>query len=425
MIHYLFAYAQLLGDEMSRSVQWMHSGLCLLILMGCGHSSDLATSDAGQALDMSQGGTPGADMMAASAADMASLLADMVSMNRDMGPGAAEDMRSVPVPDMGAAAIDAGGTIEPDAEGMVDRGIPDMATEPLADRCAVIRASVVEAGFGNTVDIRCDETTAYLNADTYPDHTLMTGIMATNEQVPVPAPGFIAPIPLEPLGTDGQLSRDNALGVAVNGVPIYDYTSQGGLDPEAPYDRSRDVVVTGQLDICGGHAGRGDDYHYHTLPNCMVEMMPNRNDNPIIGWAYDGYPIYGFNTPDGRAIEAGDLDLCNGQADATFGYRYHASVEPPYILQCLRGAVDVQSLQVVRPMSRAPGSPRKPDGRPPRGGVDNLVFTENDAGQRSMTYSYNGSDYFMNYRPIGDENCFEFTMNTVTFGQLEGVYCRD
>ena len=62
---------------------------------------------------------------------------------------------------------------------------------------------------------------------------------------------------------------------------------------------------------------------------------------------------------------------------------------------------------------------------PPRGGVDDLAFSEDANGMRRMTYSYNGADYFMNYQPSDVEHCYQFTMNTVTFGALEGVYCRD
>lgn len=88
------------------------------------------------------------------------------------------------------------------------------------------------------------------------------------------------------------------MGVAVNGVPIYDYSTQGELDPYH-YDPQHDTVRPGHLDNCGGHAGRGDDYHYHAAPTCMIEAMANRDDNPIIGWAYDGYPIYGDSNLDG------------------------------------------------------------------------------------------------------------------------------
>ena len=59
-----------------------------------------------------------------------------------------------------------------------------------ADRCAIIRASVEDAGFGDKVKVTCDEGHAHLASDTYPDHELMTGIVGTNEQIPVPAKGL-------------------------------------------------------------------------------------------------------------------------------------------------------------------------------------------------------------------------------------------
>lgn len=57
----------------------------------------------------------------------------------------------------------------------------------------------------------------------------MTGIVGTNEQIPVPASGYAAPIPLEPRLTGSPRTRDASLAVAVNGVPIFDYTGGGEM----------------------------------------------------------------------------------------------------------------------------------------------------------------------------------------------------
>jgi hypothetical protein len=67
-----------------------------------------------------------------------------------------------------------------------------------------------------------------------------------------------------------------------------------------------------------------------------------------------GFPIYGDNNPDGSVIAEEDLDLCNGQTDKTFGYRYHTSARAPYIVQCLMGKVaDFDRLPRVPPLSAA------------------------------------------------------------------------
>ncbi|MCZ4259140.1 YHYH protein [Sulfitobacter sp. G21635-S1] len=258
----------------------------------------------------------------------------------------------------------------------------------------------------------------------------MTGIVGTNEQVPVPARDYSAPIPLTPsLGTTPQ-TRDAALGVAVNGVPIYDYTGGGEMTVEDLYhtQTEHDTLQTQQLDVCGGHAGRGNDYHYHVKPVCMIEQMKNAGDAAIIGWAYDGFPIYGDNNPDGTHIALDVLDVCNGQPDATFGYRYHTSTEAPYIIQCLMGEVpDMRDLPRVAPMtSTGFWGGGQESGAPPRGGVQNLVFTQEADGRRSMDYTYEGEAYYMRYAPSDTPDCYTFETRTVTDGGevKTGEYCR-
>lgn len=295
------------------------------------------------------------------------------------------------------------------------------------DRCTAVIASVADAGFDDTVAVTCTDSHAIIRSDTYPDHEMMTGIVGTNEQVPVPA-DYAAPIILSPtLGTT-PLTRDAALGVAVNGVPIYDYTGGGEMSQAdlAHHQAHHDTLQTEQLDTCGGHAGRGDDYHYHVKPTCMIEQMANAGDAAIIGWAFDGFPIYGDNNPDGTVISAGVLDVCNGQPDEVFGYRYHTSAEAPYIVQCLMGVVtDFDRLPRVPPLTAVDGRGAAP-GRPPQGGVQNLVFTENPDGSRSMDYSFEGEDHYIRYVPSETPGCYDFTTRTVTNdGEVQsGEYCR-
>lgn len=297
------------------------------------------------------------------------------------------------------------------------------------EHCAVVAASVEEAGFADKVAVTCKAGQAIMTSDTYPDHTLMTGIVGTNEQVPIPAKNYAAPIPLEPKLGDTPQTRDAALGVAVNGVPIFDYTGGGEMSDEDlhHHQTQHDTLLTQQLDVCGGHAGRGDDYHYHVKPVCMIEQMENAGDAAIIGWAFDGFPIYGDNNPDGTSIKTDGLDVCNGQPDDIFGYRYHTSTQAPYIIQCLMGTVaDIRDLPRVSPLTPAAGGPGMDPGRPPRGGVEDLVFKEDASGQRSMDYTYQGEAYYMRYTPSDTTNCYVFETRTVTnAGEIKtGEYCR-
>ncbi|SFD27127.1 YHYH protein [Pseudoalteromonas denitrificans] len=291
--------------------------------------------------------------------------------------------------------------------------------------CTAIKNSINVAGF-NDVSVICDDEYAYVISDTYPNHDLMNGITGTNEQIPVPAINYAAPIKLSPQKATSLTTIDAAVGVAVNGVPIYDYSSQGELDIYN-YDVNSDTFALGQLDNCGGHAGRGDDYHYHVSPNCMIDSMENKTDNTIIGWAYDGYPLYGDKNPDGSVINDAELDVCNGQSDESFGYRYHTSTHAPYIIQCLVGEVDTSILPRVSPLSGNTASARA-NLTPPRDGVENLQHTINNTGERKMTYNYKGQSYYVIYSPsVTKENCFNFEQKTVSNGGIieTGTFCRE
>ncbi|NND70568.1 MAG: YHYH protein, partial [Rhodothermales bacterium] len=258
---------------------------------------------------------------------------------------------------------------------------------------------------------------------------LMTGIVGTNEQVPIPAADYSAPIPLQANAGSNPKTRDAALAIAVNGVPIFDYTGGGEMSSDDLYHHQtqHDTLLTEQLDHCGGHAGRGDDYHYHVAPECMIETMQNAGDDAIIGWAFDGFPLYGSNNPDGTPITENELDVCNGQADEVFGYRYHTSDAPPYIIQCLMGEVaDLGNLPRIAPLRPAQGSSPLAAGRPPRGGVENLTFTRSDSGTRSLDYFYHGEAYYIRYKASETPDCYELETRTVTNDGVvkSGEYCR-
>jgi hypothetical protein len=300
----------------------------------------------------------------------------------------------------------------------------DAPSGSTSERCAAVTESIAAAGFSGSVQVTCDSEYAYIVSDTYPSHLKMTGITGTNDQVPVPAPGYTSPIALSPVKATKLTSIDAALGVAVNGVPIYDYTSQGVSDP-AVYDPKADTKLTGELDLCGGHAGRGDDYHYHVAPSCMISAMKAQGPSAILGWGFDGYPIYGNQNPDGTVIGAGELDVCNAKPDATFGYRYHTSDSHPYITQCLVGEVDLSVAPRVSPLDATTGGGKPPGNKPP-GGVTNLLLLEAADGTRTMTYDHAGKAYSIKYKPASTGNCWDFAEASFSTGGVVTTtsYCR-
>ena len=181
------------------------------------------------------------------------------------------------------------------------------------------------APFSPGVSIRRDTKNFYVESNGIPNHPLMVGITAWQQQVPIPQPykGSNAwQIPLLPVPAKQPLSaRDNffrgAIAIAANGVPIFNPIKNDG---------QTDTFLAGELDAYGGHAGQADDYHYHIAP---LHLQTKLGSNTPIGYALDGYPLVGLTELTGA--EPSGLDTFNGHTDGDLGYHYHATKTYPYI----------------------------------------------------------------------------------------------
>ncbi|MCO4773366.1 MAG: YHYH protein [Deltaproteobacteria bacterium] len=161
-------------------------------------------------------------------------------------------------------------------------------------------------------------------------------------------------------------------GFAVNGLPWFGPNEAAFPDPYG------DPVYNGIVDGCAGHTAM--EYHNHALvQKCLVQStvrestpwtLPDPDPtvaSPIIGWALDGFPIFGpFGCLDSACEEVvemnsswnqtGDpstyawdnheyvertdpsyLDRCNGRVQPDGAYGYHATSTFPYILGCYMG----------------------------------------------------------------------------------------
>jgi hypothetical protein len=105
------------------------------------------------------------------------------------------------------------------------------------------------------------------------------------------------------------------IGIAVNGVPIFD--ALDALD--------RDAVAHEMQDSCGGHPQQQGMYHYHAILSCL----PKKG---LVGYALDGYPIYS-----GSGYTDAQLDACHG-ITVNGKYRYEATAAYPYTLGCFHGS---------------------------------------------------------------------------------------
>lgn len=154
-------------------------------------------------------------------------------------------------------------------------------------------------------------------------------------------------------------------------------------EPQYPQGKDDDVVgimtngilldshkQTWSYDSCNGHSDTKHMYHYHIPPKCFLQSMgvayPEetfwwkdgtqiRDDgdmgaqwpavsapSPVVGFALDGYPIFGPYDSSGNVQHGkdfgGGVDECNGKVDPSTGtYAYYLTVDPPFAPPCLRG----------------------------------------------------------------------------------------
>jgi hypothetical protein len=251
-------------------------------------------------------------------------------------------------------------------------------------------AARVEASFkpfAPLVETRHDGQYFYVESNGMPDHRMMVGITAWQQQVPLPQPytganAWRFPLFAKPAGAPLS-AKDHffrgAIAIAANGVPIFNPIKNDGRT---------DTFLAGELDEFGGHGGRADDYHYHLPPLHLQRVLGNALP---IAYALDGYPIYGVTEPDGAA--PGRLDAFNGHAGRDGAYHYHSTKTYPYLNGGFHGEVTEIDGQVdPQPAAR----PVRPSGDPLRGATI-TEFQKLAANEFTLTYTIGGETRRIHY----------------------------
>jgi hypothetical protein len=234
---------------------------------------------------------------------------------------------------------------------------------------------------------RQDANFFYVESNSMPDHKMMVGITAWQQQVPIPQPYFgnnAWRIPLEPVVAKKPLSAKShffrgAIALAANGIPIFNPIKNDG---------KTDTLVAGELDEFGGHCGRADDYHYHIAPTHLQDIV---GKGKPVAYALDGYAIYGFTEPDGSKVEG--LDQFNGHTTPELGYHYHATKTYPYLNGGFHGEVVERDGQ-VDPQPRAAGVR---EALPPLRGAKITGFESKDNKSFSIKVEVGNETRYVNY----------------------------
>lgn len=292
--------------------------------------------------------------------------------------------------------------------------------------CGNIRNSIVSYRVLNALSLTCDSAYAYVGSyGIQAKHAMMNGITATNQQVPIPQ-NFTGAnawkIPLEPKVAASKVAAvDGPVGIAVNGVPIFNPCKQGGCTGPG----GGDTKVAGELDLCNGHAGRADDYHYHAAPVCMMaDQGAAYWDTHPLGWALDGYAIFGYRNPDGTTATRDNL--CGGNTvthpNAPAGYAYHVTDVSPYVLSCFYGqpSPDLAGQSAKYSPIRPPGTPMPASGMTLAATASSLDV----GGTSTQSWQNAGHTYRIRYTRTSS-TCWTFVFSTDDVQTSTANYCRN
>ena len=125
-----------------------------------------------------------------------------------------------------------------------------------------------------------------------------------------------------------------AIGVLLTGARLYNASDADG----------RDAAAHEVQDACDGHPQGAGQYHYHNASRCLSDTTLATGHSTLVGYAADGFGIYGNRGVGGASLTNADLDECHGHAhEVTIDgapvtrYHYHATREFPYTVGCFRG----------------------------------------------------------------------------------------
>ncbi len=154
----------------------------------------------------------------------------------------------------------------------------------------------------NVQIVQYTATDVYVSSSCIPGYNI--GPWASNPNIPINQI-FISKFTRNPIKNTGTLTNTalGNIGIWSNGVSIYN-PKDGQYWDNATSSFSQGTTTNGwnrnalyyeglSFDNCLGHPGPNGAYHHHVNPKCLYDATLTTVHSPIIGYAFDGYPIYG------------------------------------------------------------------------------------------------------------------------------------
>ncbi len=154
----------------------------------------------------------------------------------------------------------------------------------------------------NVQSVYYTSTDAYVSSSSVPAYTI--GPWTANPNTPSNQ-GFVSKFTRNPVVNSGTKTNTGlgSVGIWTNGVSIFNAKDGRYWNPNTSafvngisntgWNRNAYYWEGISFDACVGHAGATGAYHHHVSPVCLYDQTATTVHSPIIGYAWDGFPIYG------------------------------------------------------------------------------------------------------------------------------------
>lgn len=144
----------------------------------------------------------------------------------------------------------------------------------------------------NVQTVQYSATQVYISCSCIPGYSI--GPWAGNPNTPTNQ-NFVFKITRSPqhnTGTPTAIGLGHT-GVWSNGVSVFNVSDAMSYNNGGVWYRNAYFFEGSGFDACLGHPQQQGEYHHHVSPKCLYNDADSTHHSPIIGYAFDGFPIYG------------------------------------------------------------------------------------------------------------------------------------
>jgi hypothetical protein len=144
----------------------------------------------------------------------------------------------------------------------------------------------------NIQQVQYSDNNVYISATCIPGYDI--GPWKGNPNTPANQ-NFVFKITRHPVKNSGNAIATGLghIGVFSNGVSIFNPKDGMSYNNQNVWHQNAVVVEGPSFDDCLGHPAPNGEYHHHLNPTCLYNDSLTTVHSPIIGYAFDGFPVYG------------------------------------------------------------------------------------------------------------------------------------